>query len=57
MKNLKKELKSIKEKGRPTLKCPKWFQQGIEEGDFAYQTNTGWKLTQKGKEVLGGSHG
>lgn len=49
---LRLELKSIQSKGRPRVSCPKWFAEGIEQGNFAYQTNTGWKVTQLGDQII-----
>ncbi len=46
------ELKSIRDKGRPKKDCPKWYAEGIEQADLAYQTNEGWKLTERGKAIL-----
>lgn len=51
-KALLKELLSIKRKGRPRLRCPKWYAEGIEQADYAYQTNTGWTLSKRGHAIL-----
>jgi|AntRauTorcE11897_2_1112592.scaffolds.fasta_scaffold00545_35 hypothetical protein len=46
------DLKSIKKNGRPLTKSPKWWCDGIEDADFAYQTNLGWKLTKGGEGII-----
>ena len=46
------DLRSIAKNGRPKTDCPKWYAEGIEQADYAYQTNTGWKLTKLGSRIL-----
>ena len=48
------DLRCINQKGRPLVSCPKWYQEAIEQADLAYQINTGWKLTDKGRHILNG---
>lgn len=48
------DLKSIRDKGHPRKDCPKWYQEGIEQADLAYQTNEGWKITERGLAILNG---
>lgn len=46
------DLKSIIRNSRPKTDCPKWYMDAIEQADFAYETNTGWKLTSKGASIV-----
>jgi hypothetical protein len=48
------DLLCISRKGRPKVDCPKWFRDGLEQADLAYQTPRGWFLTPAGQRVLDG---
>lgn len=47
-----RELRSIKNKGRPRVSCPAWYAEGIEQADLAYQIPEGWKLSQAGINLI-----
>jgi len=49
---LLRELRSIKNKGRPRVACPAWYAEGIEQAYLAYQVPEGWKLSKAGIELL-----